>query len=159
MTVINTGMGELKVAAVPNQLQTILGSCIGLVLFDHKSGIAALAHIMLPETDIPDPPQSGKFANTAVPALLAELARAGARRHHLRAKFAGGAAMFKLKPASESLLDIGARNMAKVRELLKAEGIGVLAEHCGGGKGRKVLFDPATGAMQVEVMGIEKVVL
>ncbi len=159
MATLNVGMGDLKVAAPPDQLQTILGSCVGLVLFDPNAHLAALAHIMLPASDLPAPPLPGKFADTALPALIEQLQRKGASRGALLAKIAGGAAMFKLKPANETLLDIGNRNVARVKELLRAANIPLRAEHCGGNSGRKMLFDPATGQMTVTVMGKETVTL
>ncbi len=156
MGIISVRMGEIRAAAAPDQLQTVLGSCVGLALFDRQAGVAGLAHIMLPDADRAEPPQPGKFAASALPALIALLVRGGAARGRLQAKIAGGAAMFKTRPGCEALLDIGLRNTRRVKELLKAEGITVLAEHCGGGKGRKILLDPATGLMTVEVMGLEK---
>ena len=159
MAIISTGMGEWKRVAAPDRLQTILGSCIGLVLHDPGLKIAALAHIMLPVADRPDPLQPGKFATTAVPVLVQALLQAGASRARLRAKLAGGAAMFRIKPMSGTLLDVGARNIVQMRIVLQNEGIAVLAEHCGGTGGRKMQFDPATGQMLVEVMGVEKLIL
>ena len=146
----------MRAAAAPDRLQAILGSCVGLVLFDHKAGLAALAHIMLPDAGREDPPRPGKFATSALPSLMDMLLRRGAARGSIKAKIAGGAAMFKLKPATASLLDIGLQNTTKVKELLKAEGISLLGEHCGGGRGRRIMFDPATSGMTVEVMGQEK---
>jgi len=150
---VTVNMGELTVVSAHDRLFTILGSCIGLVLFDPHRQVAGLAHIMLPETDDPAPKMPGKYANHAVPELMARLAAAGAARPALQAKLAGGSAMFKLTNPNPGTLDIGARNAVAVRELLRAVRIPVLAEDVGGSRGRKLIFDPATAQMTIEIIG------
>ena len=75
-------MGEASASRIAGDTLACigLGSCIGLALVDRAKGVAALAHVMLPESTQPDPPQPHKFADLAVPALI-ELALAeGAAR-------------------------------------------------------------------------------
>jgi len=69
-------MGEIQVSKRPgDELVTRgLGSCIGLALIDRQSGVAGMAHIVLPESAGSDD-ELGKFADLAVPALIAEMAR------------------------------------------------------------------------------------
>src|SRR3954470_12520977 len=71
-----------------------LGSCIGCALVDAEAKVAGLAHIVLPESwansagAATAPP--AKFANTAVPHLVEELVRLGARKSRLKAVLCGG---------------------------------------------------------------------
>lgn len=130
-------MGELVVsAAAEDTLVGLgLGSCIGLALLDRSSGIAGLAHVILPESqgkgDAP-----AKFADTAVPELVSQLVALGANRARLEAVLVGGAQMFTFDgPAS---LEIGKRNAGAVRDALAAAGIAVTAEATGGSRGRTV---------------------
>lgn len=112
-----------------------LGSCIGLALVDRVKGVAALAHVMLPEAAQPDPPQPHKFADLAVPALI-ELALAqGAGRTRLEAALVGGAAMFQFGGSGQ---DIGQRNAHAITRMLEAARIPVRATETGGNKGRTV---------------------
>ncbi len=126
-------MGELVVSATDgDELVAIgLGSCIGLAMVDTQAGVAGLAHVVLPESGSAGGPP-GKFADTAVPELLAQLERAGAVRRRLAAVLIGGARMFAIGAS----LDIGARNAAAVREQLGRLGIHVHAEETGGNRGR-----------------------
>ena len=112
-------MGELAVSSVPGHVLVSLGlgSCIGLALMDRKMGIAGLAHVVLPQSQGHDEPNARKFADHAVPELVSELEAAGARRVRLEAVLVGGASMFAV---SASNLEVGQRNEAAVRELLKA---------------------------------------
>ena len=74
-------MAEISViknngGSVPSNLKTTLGSCVGVILTDRKSGVHGLAHIMLPEMLKRDP-AVGKYADTAIPALLGEMKKKG----------------------------------------------------------------------------------
>jgi len=130
-------MGEAAASRVPDDVLACigLGSCIGLTLVDRQRGIAALAHVMLPESAQPDPPQPHKFADLAVGALVADIVAQGASRPRLEAALIGGAAMFQFGGSGQ---DIGGRNEAAVRLGLDRAGIPVRAAATGGGKGRTV---------------------
>jgi chemotaxis protein CheD len=110
-----------------------LGSCIGLALVDRAKGVAALAHVMLPAATVPDPPQPHKFADLAVPALIALVVAEGASRTRLEAALVGGAAMFQFGGSGQ---DIGQRNATAVTRMLADARIPVRATATGGGKGR-----------------------
>jgi chemotaxis protein CheD len=145
-------MGELAVSRVPGHVLVSLGlgSCIGLVLVDRKMGIAGLAHIVLPQAQGDAPQNPRKFADVAVPEMLAELEQIGARRLRLEAVLVGGARMFAVSSAG---LEVGQRNEAAVRELLLKERIPVVAAATGGSKGRTVRVDVANSAVTVREAG------
>ena len=143
-------MGEIAVATtVSEELVALgLGSCIGVAIVDWTAQVAGLAHVVLPESgDRTGEP--GKFADTAVPALLRMLDRAGASPRRLEAAIAGGARMFE----SSGGLDIGARNAEAVRAALAAERITVRVARTGGSQGRTVRVSLAEGLVTVRVAG------
>jgi chemotaxis protein CheD len=128
-------MGEMVVSSDPNEelVALGLGSCIGLAIVDRTSGVAGLAHIVLPESnDRVD--QVGKFADTAVPELIAKMRKAGAVERRFETAIAGGARMFELSTG----LDIGARNETAVRAALAKARVAVKAAQTGGNTGRTV---------------------
>jgi chemotaxis protein CheD len=145
-------MGELAVSSVPGHVLVSLGlgSCIGLALVDRRMGIAGLAHIVLPQSQGHMNETSRKFADHAVPELVAELEQAGARRIRLEAVLVGGASMFAVSAAS---LEVGLRNEAAVRELLRTYRIPVLATATGGSKGRTIRVEVGTSAVTVREAG------
>jgi chemotaxis protein CheD len=112
-----------------------LGSCIGLALVDRSKGVAALAHVMLPESTQVDPPQPHKFADLAVPALIDLVLAHGASRTRVEAALVGGAAMFQFGGSGQ---DIGQRNAQAVTRLLENARIPVRATETGGSKGRTI---------------------
>jgi chemotaxis protein CheD len=137
-------MGELAVSATAeDELVSMgLGSCVGVALVDRDRAIAGLAHVMLPTANAAYSAPA-KFADRAVPALLASTERLGARRERMVAVLAGGAQMFgHANPARPTAgvagLDLGARNEAAVRAALAQEGIPVRAAATGGDRGRTV---------------------
>ncbi len=145
-------MGERAASAdAQSVLLTIgLGSCIGLALIDRARGVAGLAHIMLPEVPATGATKLGKFADTAVPALLDDLVALGARRIRLEAALVGGAQMFSFGGGA---LDIGARNDAATRTALAAARVPVSAAATGGSTGRTVRLHVGTGTVTVKEAG------
>jgi len=145
-------MGELATAAKGGAVLVSigLGSCIGLALIDRTRGIAGLAHVMLPATPADGHGGTpGKFADTAVPALLQALAPLGGRPGRLEAVLVGGARMFSIG----SSMDIGARNDDAARAALAAARIPVRAADTRGSTGRTIRVDPATGIVTVKAAG------
>ena len=136
-TAIILGLGELRVGKCP--LGTIgLGSCIALILHDQRRSLAGLAHIMLPESrGIVDRP--GKFADTAICALLDEMVVFGSTKPSITAIVIGGASMFEF---SANSLNIGERNATAVKDLLLKQGIRIEHEETGGKVGRSVYYWP-----------------
>jgi chemotaxis protein CheD len=137
LTEIAVRMGEIAVSKSSGDLLVSLGlgSCIGLALVDQRRGIAGLAHIMLPEA-IGDGGPAGKFADLAVPELVARTVALGTARTSLKAVLVGGAQMFALGGGGS--LDIGVRNEAAVRGLLAAERIPIAGAATRGSKGRTI---------------------
>jgi len=148
------GMGQISVEAAPECLHSVLGSCIGLVLYHPRLHVAALGHIVLP-VSAGRSGSPGKFADTALPHMLNLLGQRGANRAGLKAKITGGSEMFG-KPGP---LKIGAANTEAVTTALEAAGIPLIASHVGGNKGRRVCFDCATEQLIIEIIGQEKEVI
>jgi chemotaxis protein CheD len=134
------GLGEYRVGSTP--MGTIgLGSCVALILHDPKQSRGGLAHVMLPEsrgkTDRP-----GKFADTALSAIMDELEALGSTKSTILAHVIGGACMFEY---SANALNVGERNITAVKDLLQERCIRVEHEDTGGKMGRSVFYYPDKG--------------
>ena len=149
------GMADLLVAHAPVKLVTLgLGSCIGLVVFDTTAKVAGMAHIMLPDSrGAIGNEKVGKFADTAVPALIDEMLKKGAVKSHIKAKIAGGAQMFALPGASADFLTVGARNVKETTARLARLGIALVASDTGGNKGRTVEFSTSDWKLKIKTLG------
>jgi chemotaxis protein CheD len=130
-----------------------LGSCIGLCIVDPATRLAAVAHVVLPEAKSSDPPDPGKYADTAVPHMIRELAKKGAAVNRLRAAIAGGAQLFTFDGASESL-NVGERNIAAVKRYLTRSKVRLVAEDVGGKAGRTLVLDTTTWDLTVRQTGL-----
>ena len=139
MTVAETmvRMGEYAASAAAGDILVSLGlgSCIGLALLDRRAAVAGLAHVVLPAAEGRDG-GAGKFADTAVRALVDELCALGARRSGLEAVLVGGASMFSF--GGSSGMEVGLRNDAAVRAELERMRIPIAAAETGGSRGRTV---------------------
>lgn len=153
---VPVGLGELKVGESHRQTLVCygLGSCIGLAVYDWTTSLGALVHVVLPESRLGRGQEAlpGKFADTAVPAIVGELVKAGAVRQRLVARMAGGARMLNVLGAG-SKLDIGARNAEAVRAALQKEGVPLTADDTGGTYGRTLQLFVASGRLLVSTVG------
>jgi chemotaxis protein CheD len=147
-------MGEMSIARNGDELRTLLGSCVGLVLYDRRRRLGGLAHIVLPQargrTDRP-----GKFVDTAIPALIAKMEQLAGGQLNLTAKLVGGASMFSTTLAAQ----VGRQNLESCEQLLDALRIPIVAKHCGGKQGRRMSLNTATGKVLIEIVGQDPIEL
>jgi chemotaxis protein CheD len=148
-------MGEIAATQNPGDVLVGLGlgSCIGLVIVDDRGPVAAMAHVVLPESNGNAAAAAGKFADTAIPQLIRELTSIGATRSRLSAILVGGAQMF----ATAGKLDVGSRNEQAVREGLQAHGIPVRAAVTGGSSGRTMRVYLESRSITCKQAGLEEV--
>jgi len=154
MSIINVGMAELHALNHPGVLVTLgLGSCVGIALYDRKSRVIGLAHIMLPSsTNIKKNDNEAKFADTAIVELLNSMYKLGAYKGNITAKLAGGAQMFSFNNSSD-IMKIGERNVIATKEKLKELGITIMAEDTGENFGRTIEFYSEDGSLRIKRLG------
>ena len=76
---IRVGMADYKLCAPPDKISTLgLGSCMGVVIYDTKTKLCGMAHIMLPDsTKITHNQNRMKFADTCLLDMYHELLARG----------------------------------------------------------------------------------
>ena len=146
-------MGDFAVSANDGVLRTLLGSCIGLALYDHTHKVGGLAPIVLPQSRDPGGP-AGKFVDTAIPALYAQMETLAGRSLKPTARI-GGANMF----STTVIETIGTQNIEATERLLGELRIPLLGRHCGGEKGRRMSLDTSTGVITIEIVGSDPIEL
>ena len=144
-------MAGIEVAVNDATLFTLLGSCVGVILYDSHCRIGSLAHIVLPDSRGKSSELIGKFVDTAIPKMIQLIRDAGGNFNSLNARIAGGANMFN----TESGETVGSQNLFATQTLLESLGIPILGRHCGGDQGRRVTFEVNSGRVFVEQVGIE----
>ena len=150
---IKVGMADYKVGRAPATLISYgLGSCIGISLYDPIRKIGGLLHIMLPDsTQARSSDNPAKFADTGIPLMINDVISLGASRSRLVAKIAGGAQMFAFSNATD-IMRVGTRNADTCKQILKKNGIRVIAEDTGGNYGRTVSIDLNSGDYKVKTI-------
>jgi chemotaxis protein CheD len=151
---VSVAIGQWTVAAAPVKIRTLLGSCVGVVLYDRVARMGGLAHIVLPDSrGTADHP--GKYADTAIPAMIAEIERRlrVKARGRLVAKLLGGASMFSTSASLNRALNIGQQNQDAVEQILDVLSIPILGRDLGGGCGRHLTFDTSSGIVGIKVPG------
>jgi chemotaxis protein CheD len=154
---INVGIADFNVSASPDILRTILGSCVGICLYDRETKIGGMCHIMLP-TIKGKSSATKKYADTAIPQMLKEIEELGANRKAVIAKIVGGAKMFNVSENS-IMGEIGNNNIVKVREVLKTLGITIVSDDTGGNYGRTIDFYLDSGVVKIKSMGREEKII
>lgn len=135
----------LFAAKEPCLVDTILGSCIAVCLYDSKLKIGGINHYMLPLWNgkgLATP----KYGNIAIEKLVEKMISMGSSKPNLIAKVFGGANQMLTS------LSVGERNREIAISQLKAEGIKVVAESTGGFKGRKIQFNTYTGEVLMKFL-------
>ena len=150
---IRIGMAESAVAKAPGEISTLgLGSCIGFCAYDSKMKVGGMVHIMLPastmavETSI----NSAKFADTAIPELIAAMEKLGAKREQIVIKIVGGAVMFNV--CQDERLSVGSKNIQAVEATCQKLGLAISARSIGGHAGKSVFLNLDTGEVQIRTL-------
>lgn len=141
VNLIPVRMGEMAVSREQRDVFSVigLGSCVAVILVAPKKQAVALAHVVLPEARMTGGREAplGKFADTAVPAMLERLRAMQVAPEDTYAILVGGATMFGHTHSSK-LAGVGDRNIEAARRQLTRQGIGVASEEVGGTIGRSV---------------------
>jgi chemotaxis protein CheD len=128
-----------------------LGSCVAAIGFDPSTAVGGMAHVMLPQAfnDLVDA-RPARFANLALPALIARMESAGAKTENLQFALVGGAKVLKL--STESQLNIGERNTQGLLRAIEAGEHRLIAQDVFGVDGRTVTLSIPDGRVLVRTM-------
>jgi len=129
----------------PQRVSTILGSCVSVCLFDPVAAIGGINHYLLPFWNgdgMPTP----RFGNIAIERLHQKLLQLGAAQSRLQAKIFGGASLLT---NGSGPFSVGTRNIDLARFLLEQLSIPIVVADVGGRTGRKIIFNTATGEVEL----------
>jgi chemotaxis protein CheD len=138
----------LLVSEKPVMMNTVLGSCVSVCLWDKSKKIGGMNHFMLPFWN-GNGLASPKYGNIAMQQLIDKITGMSCKHEDLVAKVFGGARMLREQSA---YFDIGRRNIDLAIRSLKDENIPVIASSTGGDKGRKIFFNTSTGEVLLKYL-------
>lgn len=136
--------GKIFSSKKPHVVDTILGSCVAVFLWDPVLQFGSINHYMLPLWNNEGNP-SFKYGNIAIPELIARMQKMGSNKNNIKAKIFGGSGIGH----SNAVFNIGRRNIILAQEVLKNEKIPIVSFSVGGRLGRKVIFYSASGDVMI----------
>lgn len=146
---IHLGIGDLVVSDKALIVDTILGSCVAVCLWDNLLAIGGMNHFMLPKSvdDAYTMEYIDKCAPQSIVRLISEMSRIGADLSRVNAKVFGGCRVVKVL---SKYMDVGAENIKAARLILNSYGIPIIKEVTGKEYGLRVLFFTETGRVLIK---------
>lgn len=141
-------IGEVAVSAQGAVLNTVLGSCVSVCLYDAARRTGGMNHILIPIASS-DCCREARCGVQAMELLINELMKIGADRRRFVAKAFGGGNVI----AGISSPTIGERNAAFVRQFLATERVPLIAQHMGGSEAIRLHFDTGSGQAAISTVG------
>jgi chemotaxis protein CheD len=130
----------------PHLVNTILGSCVAVCLYDPVLKIGGINHYMLPFWNGQEL-ASPKYGNIAIEKLLDNMIRMGSQKKSLVAKVFGGGEVLQIK---SNVFNIGRRNVELAFEMIERMRIPIKAKSVGGKEGRKIQFNTFDGSVKMK---------
>lgn len=148
MNRIILNIGDIVVQAEPSLLETVLGSCVSICLWDESAKVGGMNHYLVPYAmaGLNNPFYAGR---ESIEKLVESLIRAGGTAPRTRAKVFGGG---KVIEGLGQDLDVGRENIGVAREMLKNYGIPIVKELARPNHAIKVVFYTATGRAFVKAI-------
>ena len=143
---ISLYIGEVAASLSPVVLDTLLGSCVAVCIYDPILCAGGMNHILLPRCRVGD--RSARCGIHAMELLINEVMKLGGDRRRFIAKAFGGANVLQ----GITALPVGEGNARFVREFLATERIPLVAERLGGNHAVRLYFQTNTGKATVHTV-------
>ncbi|MBC7381054.1 MAG: chemotaxis protein CheD [Burkholderiaceae bacterium] len=127
--------GDVACGNVGEQFETLLGSCVSVILTDPRRTIGAMCHIVHSRPALPGTRTSGAYGDEALRMMYAQLQGRGIAPGQCEAYVYGGGNMF---PEMFSQKHVGQANSDWVLDALANDGIAVIREDVGGALYRRL---------------------
>lgn len=144
-------IGGLYTTNKPMIIQTLLGSCVSVILYDNITKNAAMNHIVLPgsfsENDSAEmfEERNPKYGIFSIEKLLYEMKKMGSKKHDIIAKLYGASYMGR----KNKILNIQELNVDFVKTFLKMVKIKIVEEHIYNNEALKVFFNTSNGEVKI----------
>lgn len=144
--------GDLACVLQGDRLETLLGSCVSIILTDPRRTVAAMCHVVhsrLPDSGAQD--HNTAFGEVALAGMVELLQRHGITHRLCEAYVIGGGNMF---PHQFSHEHVGERNARWALAALEREGVRVVLTDVGGTAYRQVRWTVGSGAPDIRAVQV-----
>ncbi|MCE5334513.1 MAG: chemotaxis protein CheD [Desulfobacteraceae bacterium] len=136
-------IGGIHASKVPVVIETVLGSCVAVCLYDPITRIGGMNHILMPgKPDWKNFDSVTRYGINAMELLINRILTLGGERRRLLAKAFGGGHVI---PVISKENGVGTKNIEFVLEFLHMESIKLVSHDLGGHDTRKIRFQTDTG--------------
>ncbi len=143
--------GDVACGEQGDSFETLLGSCVAVVLTDPRRTAGAMCHIVHAAPAPEDRPTDTRYSDAALAEMFARLRARGLQPQLCEAYLYGGGNMF---PEVYPNLSIGERNVTRVCDQLRTCGVRVLHHEVGGAAYRRLRWTVGPGAPQVTTVDL-----
>lgn len=143
--------GDVCLARTGEEMRTLLGSCVSVILTDPRRTVGAMCHIVHVGQPNAANRHNTAYGEVAMDDMFHRLLQVGIAAQQCQAYVYGGGNMF---PGIVSGPSVGDRNADWVMDFLDHHGIGVVDYSLGGTAYRKVSWTVGTTAPKVENVAI-----
>ena len=138
--------GDIALGESGDRFETLLGSCVSIILTDPRRTIGAMCHFVHARTPTAEAAHDTAYAQAAFDAMVARLRERGLAARLCDAYVIGGGNMF---PQLDPDASIGDDNVDRVHALLASSGVRVVAQDVGGDFYRRVRWSVGPDAPEV----------
>lgn len=137
---------EIYFAERASLIETVLGSCISVTMYDRRSGVGIICHCLLPRCKNERPcerrcPDGPKYVDCSMRRMIEQFDSHDVKRNDIEVKMFGGADMF----AGGKAASVGRQNIETAMNVIASEGLNLIALDVGGTQGRRIFFNTHTG--------------
>jgi chemotaxis protein CheD len=143
--------GDVACGNVGERFETLLGSCVSVILTDPRRTIGAMCHIVHARAAVAGTPPSGAYGDMALRMMYAQLQRRGIMPGKCEAYVYGGGNMF---PDMFRQRHVGQTNSDWVLDALANDGIAVIREDVGGAMYRRLAWTVGADKPRVECVSV-----
>jgi chemotaxis protein CheD len=131
-------------------IETLVGSCVTVCLYNRKSGHAAMNHFLQSHPILESDSDIGRYGITSIAHIIEALFQSDPVASHYDAYVFGGAAVLK---SANAMANIGQANIDVARQVLDRYRIRIVHEEVGGTRGRRVKFDTGSNTVSCRYAG------
>jgi len=150
-TVYTLHPGDVACVGEGERMETLLGSCVAIVLTDPRRTIGAMCHIVHAKPALESAPRTSAHAGVALDSMYESLMARGITPRYCEAYVYGGGNMF---PELVQQSSVGDSNASWALDALAQAGIRVIAHDLGGNTYRRLGWTVGREAPQVTAVDV-----
>ena len=140
--------GEIFVTNQGTTITTVLGSCVGVCMWDEVKRIGGMNHVVIPRPLQGEEPSS-KYANVGTFVLYDMMLKEGAKHHNIKCYVYGGASQLGSNGFTQKDLNVGPLNIEITFNVLEHLKLKIVGQNVAGEKGRKLKMETKEGKVDM----------